>query len=90
MLESGWGWWIFPAELDDAYPMFAKLAQRALNSGNSIRQDTSEIELACQATEFYHAELENGNPDARAAAIGAVQEGGTIMQGYVDVVSTSL
>ncbi len=86
MLESGWGWWIFPAELDDAYPGFAKLAQRALNSGNSIRQETSEIELACQATEFYNAEVKNGNPDARAAAIGAVQEGGTIMQGYVDVV----
>ena len=86
MLETGWAWWIFPAELDDAYPMLAKLAQRALNSGNSIRQDTSEIELACQATEFYNAEVKNGNPDARAAAIAAVQEGGTIMQGYVDIV----
>ena len=86
MLETGWAWWIFPAELDDAYPMFAKLAQRALNSGNSIRQDTSEIELACQATEFYNAEVKNGNPDARAAAIAAVQEGGSVMQGYVDVV----
>ena len=86
MLESGWQWQIFPAELDEAHPDFAKLAQRALNSGNSIRQDTSEIELACQATEFYNAEVQNGHPTPREVAIAAVSEGGSIMQGYVDVV----
>ena len=65
MLENGWPWWIFPAELDEAHPEFTKLAQRALSSGNSIRQDTSEIELACQVTEFYNTAVQDGHPSSK-------------------------
>ena len=59
MMEQGWQWYIFPSELDDTYPAFAKLSQRALNSANNCRQTCSEIELACQMVEFHNAALAN-------------------------------
>ena len=59
MIEQGWQWYIFPSELDDKYPAFAKLSQRALNSANNCRQTCSEIELACQMVEFHTAALAN-------------------------------
>ena len=54
MIEQGWSWYIFPSELDEKYPSFAKLAQRALNSSNNCRQIMTEIELACQLVEFFY------------------------------------
>ena len=65
-------------QLDDAFPAFAKLAQRALNASNSIRQDTSEIELSCQVVEFYNAAVQDGEEKPKEAAIAAIQEGGSI------------
>ena len=85
MLEKGWKWKIFYAELDDAFPDFAKLAQRALNASNSIRQDPSEIELACQVAEFYKSAENDGHPNPKEAAIAAVQEGGSVIQGYASI-----
>ena len=85
MLERGWGWAIFVAELDDAFPAFAKLAQRALNASNSIRQDTSEIELSCQVVEFYNAADQDGEEKPKEAAIAAIQEGGSIAQNYAGI-----
>lgn len=86
LLDNGWVWKIFVAELDVAYPEFATLAQRALNAFNSIRQDTGEIETAMQAGEFYRGAVNDGVSDAKSAAIQAVSEGGSTIQGYVDVI----
>ena len=74
MIEQGWQWYIFPSELDDKYPAFAKLSQRALNSANNCRQTCSEIELACQIVEFHNAALANGAEDPKSSAIDAAQE----------------
>ena len=48
MLEAGWEWTCVKAAVDLAYPQFAKLAQKACNSSNSNRKQTSEAELVCQ------------------------------------------
>ena len=86
LLDHGWVWKIFVAELDEAYPDFATLAQRALNAFNSIRQDTGEIETAMQAGEFYRGAMNDGASDPKAAAIQAVSDGGSTIQGYVGVI----
>lgn len=82
MLEKGWKWKIFPSELDEAYPSFAKLAQRALNSSNNCRQELGEIELACQMVEFHAAASADGLDDPKQAALDAVQENISTCQGY--------
>ena len=75
----------FPSELDDKYPAFAKLSERALNSANNCRQTCSEIELACQIVEFHNAALAHGAEDPKSAAIDAVQEDLTSCAAYAKV-----
>ena len=82
MLEKGWKWKIFPSELDEAYPSFAKLAQRALNSSNNCRQELGEIELACQMVAFHAVAAADGQDDPKQAALDAVQENISTCQGY--------
>ena len=85
MIEKGWRWCIFPSEIDEQFPQFAKLAQRALNSSNNCRQTTSEIELACQMVEFHDAAEDEGNDDPKQAAVDAVQENVSSCHGYAKV-----
>jgi len=82
MIEKGWKWTIFPSELDEAYPSFAKLAQRALNSSNNCRQELGEIELACQLVEFHAVAAADGHDDPKQACIDAVQENVSMCHGY--------
>jgi hypothetical protein len=86
LMELGWPWKIFAAELDAAYPEFATLAQRALNAFNSIRQETGEIETACQVADFYSSAIQEGAVEPKAQAIQAVSDGGSTIQSYVEVI----
>ena len=46
MVEKGWDWTIVPFEIDEAYPRFAFIAQKALNTSNHVGQLTGELEAA--------------------------------------------
>ena len=36
MIEDGWEWIIAPALVDDMFPLFAQIAQKALSTGNHV------------------------------------------------------
>jgi hypothetical protein len=46
MIEEGWTWTVVPFEIDEQYPVFAHIAQKALNSSNHVAQHTGELEVA--------------------------------------------
>ena len=44
MIEEGWEWTIVPAAVDEYFPMFAKVAQKALNTANHVGIEMGELE----------------------------------------------
>ena len=45
MITEGWSWTVVPSDVDTAYPQFAEVAQKALNSSNHVAQLTGELEV---------------------------------------------
>jgi len=52
MLEQGWTWQIVEWGIDEAFPAFAKVAQKALNVSNHVATTVSELETALQLGEL--------------------------------------
>ena len=46
MVEIGWSWTVIPAEMDDKFPVFASIAQGALNIANNVSTQVGELETA--------------------------------------------
>ena len=46
MIEEGWDWEIIPFYIDEEYPTFAQVAQKALNASNHVASLVSELETA--------------------------------------------
>ena len=46
LCEHGWEWTIIPAEIDNLFPKFAHIAQKALNTSNHVASTTGELEGA--------------------------------------------
>ena len=44
MIMEGWSWEVVPAIIDELYPAFASIAQKALNTQNHISSDVGELE----------------------------------------------
>ena len=44
MIEDGWEWIIAPALVDDMFPLFAQIAQKALSTGNPVGITMGELE----------------------------------------------
>ena len=63
MIDEGWSWDVVPAVIDELWPSFAKIAQRALNTQNHIGTDVGELEtcmtLASSAYDPGMRELES-------------------------------
>jgi hypothetical protein len=51
MLEKGWEWQIVPAVVDEAFPKFARIAQKALNANNHTSTEVGELETAVTLAE---------------------------------------
>ena len=85
MIDDGWSWTIFVSEFDEAFPAFARLAQRALNSANNCRQNIAEIEMACQLADFHMAAVGDGADNPLHIAIVAAQESVGSSFGYCNV-----
>ena len=46
MVSDGWDWTVIKSSVDEAYPQFAKVAQKALNVSNHVASVMSELETA--------------------------------------------
>ena len=53
MIHEGWGWTVVPYEVDTAFPDFAKIAQRALNTANHICTEVGELEAAVTISDVH-------------------------------------
>ena len=51
MLEEGWTWTIVSHEVDEEFPLFAKVAQQALNVSNHVSTEVGELETAVTLAE---------------------------------------
>ena len=46
MIDVEWEWTIVFHDVDEAFPRFAQIAQKALNVSNHVAQNTGELETA--------------------------------------------
>ena len=44
MIEKGWAWEVVPSIIDELFPGFASVAQKALNTQNHIGTEVGELE----------------------------------------------
>ena len=54
MIEDGWEWIIAPALVDDMFPLFAQIAQKALSTGNHVGITTGELETQLTFSDLLH------------------------------------
>lgn len=80
MLEKGWLWKIIRCEVDEVFPDFAKIAQRALNSSNDNKQLLSETEIICQLADYHAQAVAERIMDPKATALEALQEQSRVAQ----------
>ena len=52
MIEDGWSWIIIPALVDELFPAFAKIAQKALNTSNHVGIAVGELETQLQLSDL--------------------------------------
>ena len=83
-MTAGLGLSSYP-NLYEAFPEFARLAQRALNSANTCRQSIGDIEMACQLADFHMAAVDDGADNPMQIAIDAAQESVGSSFGYCNV-----
>ena len=74
MIEDGWEWIIAPALVDDMFPLFAKIAQKALNTGNHVGITTGELETQLTSSDLLHALEFTENKDWEAAAVSFFED----------------
>ena len=75
MIEDGWSWIIIPALVDELFPAFAKIAQKALNTSNHVGIAVGELETQLQLSDLVD---DNGftenNKDWEALAVNFVED----------------
>ena len=63
MISDGWNWLVINSKVDESYPQFSKIAQKALNVSNHVASEMSELEtakiLADNAADCGFTELDN-------------------------------
>ena len=72
MIEDGWEGIIAPALVDDMLPLFAKIAQRALNTGNHLGITMGELETQLTLSDLMDVTGFTENKDWEAAAVSFV------------------
>jgi len=63
MIECGWDWDIVPHEVDTAFPQFAKIAQKALNTSNHVATQVGELEAAVTLADYMDDNILSANAD---------------------------
>ncbi len=86
MVETGWNWVIFPAELDIACPKFAHVAQQALNASNHVASLVGELEAAQMLSECL-ADCDSDDDSVMEAAVETVRAMGAPCSHYASSIS---
>ena len=66
MINVGWPWTIIPAKIDELYPEFADIAQKALNASNHVATMVGEIEVSKTVADIMMDGKESWEQDAIA------------------------
>ena len=74
MIEDGWEWIIAPTLVDDMFPLFAQIAQKALSTGNHVGITTGELETQLTFSDLLHDNGFTENKDWEAAAVSFVED----------------
>ena len=74
MIEDGWEWIIAPALVDDMLPLFAKIFQKALNTGNHVGITMGELETHLTLSDLMDDTGFTENKDWEAAAVSFVED----------------
>lgn len=79
MVRNGWQWHCIKSEVEECCPWMPQLLQAALNSGNEISKQSTEMEVALSLAYTYKtsASMENACAVVKAAT----------SLGYVDAIS---
>ena len=70
MFEQGWDWEVIPWDVDQMFPKFAKVVQKALNGSNSATTEIGELDTAVNLADLQHES--NGKPDWEKLALKSV------------------
>ena len=74
MIEKGWEWTIVPSLIDEKYPAFAKIAQKALNTANHVGIAMGELETLLTLHDLMDDATFTENPDWEEAAVSFVED----------------
>ena len=75
MIEDGWSWTIIPALVDELFPAFAKIAQKALNTSNHVGIAVGELETQLQLSDLVDDKgFTENNKDWEALAVNFVED----------------
>ena len=74
MTEEGWEWTILPSAVDEKFPLFAKVAQKALNTANHVGIEMGELETQITLSDLIDDPGFTQNPEWRQAAVSFVED----------------
>ena len=81
MLEEGRDWVVIPREVDNMFPRFAQVVQRALNGSNSASSEIGELDTAMAFCDLQ-SQL-NGQEGWEQIAVDNVKDGSMSCANYV-------
>ena len=84
MIEDGWEWIIAPALVDDMFPLFAQIAQKALSTGSHVGITMGELETQLTLSDLMDVTGFTENKDWEAAAVSFVEDLCAPCAGYAE------
>ena len=74
MIDQGWSWEVVKAKIDEDFPLFAKVAQKALNVSNNVGAVVSELEACVTLADFLLEPGVKGKEQYEAMAISNIED----------------
>ena len=84
MLEVGWDWTVIPWDVDQLFPRFAQVAQKALNGSNSAASEIGELDTAVNLADLQIAL--SGDAEWEKAALKNVKDSCMSCAPYANVI----
>ena len=86
MIEDGWDWTIIEHGIDELFPAFAKIAQKALNVSNHVATEVSELETAVNLADLAEDPTITGVTGWQKIAVEHVQSLNVPAAAYADTI----
>ena len=74
MIELGWEWTIVPAAVDEKFPLFAKVAQKAINTANHVGIKMGELETQITLSDLIGDPGFTKHPEWKQVAVSFVED----------------